>query len=59
MSFADIPNNGLPPDDFTAFKNVSFDTPAFRKIYKIFKPFKDICQVCESNKFKRSYLYIE
>ncbi|XP_018310444.1 nardilysin-like [Mycetomoellerius zeteki] len=44
MCFADIPNNGLPPDDFTIFKDVSFDTPAFRKIYKV-KPFKDISQL--------------
>lgn len=45
--FADVPTNGLPPDDFTEFKDgVSFDTPAFRKMYKV-KPFKDVSQVCE------------
>lgn len=43
--FANVPNNGLPADDFTLFKGSnSFDTPSFRKIYKI-KPIKDICQV--------------
>ncbi|KYN03878.1 Nardilysin [Cyphomyrmex costatus] len=43
--FADVPSNGLPPDDFTAFKDgVSFDTPAFRKMYKV-KPFKDVSQL--------------
>lgn len=46
--FANVPNNGLPADDFTLFKGSnSFDTPSFRKIYKI-KPIKDICQVCHS-----------
>ncbi|XP_018344745.1 PREDICTED: nardilysin-like isoform X2 [Trachymyrmex septentrionalis] len=45
MYFADIPSNGLPPDDFTAFKDgVTFDTPAFRKMYKV-KPFKDVSQL--------------
>jgi len=45
--FADVPSNGLPPDDFTEFKDgVSFDTPAFRKMYKV-KPFKDVSQVCD------------
>ncbi|CAL1678005.1 unnamed protein product [Lasius platythorax] len=34
--FADVPSNGLPPDDFTEFKDgISFDTPAFRRMYKI------------------------
>ncbi|XP_071572686.1 nardilysin [Temnothorax nylanderi] len=43
--FADVPNNALPPDDFTKFKGgVSFDTPAFRKMYKV-KPFKDVNQL--------------
>ncbi|XP_018360056.1 PREDICTED: nardilysin-like isoform X1 [Trachymyrmex cornetzi] len=43
--FADVPSNGLPPDDFTAFKDgISFDTPAFRKMYKV-KPFKDVSQL--------------
>ncbi|XP_011631723.2 nardilysin-like [Pogonomyrmex barbatus] len=46
MCFADVPNNGLPPSNFIEFKGgVSFDTPAFRKIYKV-KPFKDVSQVC-------------
>lgn len=44
--FANVPNNDLPPDDFTQFKGAdSFDTPHFRKIYKI-KPIKDVCKVC-------------
>ncbi|XP_076653212.1 nardilysin [Halictus rubicundus] len=43
--FSKIPNNGLPPHDFTAFKGAkSFDTPSFRRIYKI-KPVKDACKV--------------
>ncbi|KYN11880.1 Nardilysin, partial [Trachymyrmex cornetzi] len=43
--FADVPNNGLPPDNFTAFKDgVSFDTPTFRKMYKV-KPFNDTNQL--------------
>nr|XP_033337586.1 nardilysin-like isoform X2 [Megalopta genalis] len=43
--FSNIPNNGLPSNDFTAFKGVnSFDTPSFRRIYKI-KPVKDVCKV--------------
>jgi len=57
--FADVPNNGLPPDDFTAFKDgVSFDTSAFRKMYKV-KPFKDVSQVRNLNRFKKSYFYTE
>ncbi|XP_011685956.1 PREDICTED: nardilysin-like [Wasmannia auropunctata] len=43
--FADVPSNGLPPDNFTEFKDgISFDTPAFRKMYKV-KPFKDVSQL--------------
>ncbi|XP_053986881.1 nardilysin-like isoform X2 [Hylaeus volcanicus] len=43
--FTDVPNNGLPPDDFSKFKGAdSFDTPRFRRIYKI-KPVNDVCQV--------------
>jgi len=37
MYFADILNNGLPPDDFIAFKDVSSDTLAFRKILNLLK----------------------
>lgn len=34
--FGDVPTNGLPSDDFTEFKDVlPFDTPVFRKIYKV------------------------
>ncbi|XP_018350451.1 PREDICTED: nardilysin-like [Trachymyrmex septentrionalis] len=34
--FADVPNNRMPPDNFSKFKNNRpFDTPAFRKMYKI------------------------
>ncbi|XP_076299943.1 nardilysin [Lasioglossum baleicum] len=43
--FSKIPNNGLPPHDFTQFKGAnSFDTSSFRRIYKI-KPVKDVCTV--------------
>ena len=43
--FANVPNNGLSPDDFSSFKGVdSFNTPSFRRIYKI-KPIKDVCEV--------------
>ncbi|KYQ60318.1 Nardilysin, partial [Trachymyrmex zeteki] len=43
--FANVPNNGLPPDDFTKFKdNIPFNTPAFRRIYKV-RPVKDIRQL--------------
>lgn len=32
--FADVPNNGLPPDDFTEFTGVKpFDTPAFHRVH--------------------------
>ena len=34
--FARIPNNLMPPDNFFKFKNaLPFDTPAFRKMYKV------------------------
>lgn len=47
--FANVPSNGLSPDDFTPFKGTdSFNTPSFRRIYKI-KPIKDVCQVCLHN----------
>ncbi|XP_072762300.1 nardilysin [Anoplolepis gracilipes] len=43
--FADVPSNWLPPDNFTEFKDgISFDTPAFRRMYNI-KPVKDVSQV--------------
>nr|KAF7408943.1 hypothetical protein H0235_013795 [Vespula pensylvanica] len=43
--FSEVPNNGLPPSDFSQFKGAdSFDTPSFRKIYKV-KPIKDVCQI--------------
>ncbi|XP_047363441.1 nardilysin-like [Vespa velutina] len=43
--FSEVPNNGLPPSDFNQFKGAdSFDTPSFRKIYKV-KPIKDVCQI--------------
>ncbi|KMQ88920.1 nardilysin isoform x3 [Lasius niger] len=41
--FADVPSNGLPPDDFTVFKGISFETLAFRRMYKI-KPAKNLSQ---------------
>ncbi|KAG5329783.1 NRDC protein, partial [Acromyrmex charruanus] len=34
--FANVSNNGIPPDNFSEFKNdLPFDTPAFRKMYKV------------------------
>ncbi|XP_018046794.1 PREDICTED: nardilysin-like [Atta colombica] len=34
--FFNVPNNGLPPDDFIKFKDgISFATPAFQNMYKI------------------------
>ncbi|XP_012218457.1 nardilysin-like [Linepithema humile] len=43
--FTDVPSNGLLPDDFTEYKDgVSFDTPAFRRMYKV-KPVKDFGQL--------------
>ncbi|XP_076237531.1 nardilysin [Calliopsis andreniformis] len=43
--FSNVPNNNLPPDDFTPFKGAnSFDTPTFRRIYKV-KPIKDLRQI--------------
>ncbi|EGI70965.1 Nardilysin, partial [Acromyrmex echinatior] len=34
--FANVSNNGIPPDNFSKFKNdLPFNTPAFRKMYKI------------------------
>ncbi|KYN14390.1 Nardilysin [Trachymyrmex cornetzi] len=34
--FADVPNNTMPPDNFSKFKDdLPFDTPAFRKMYKV------------------------
>ncbi|XP_014231468.1 nardilysin [Trichogramma pretiosum] len=43
--FCDVPTNNLPSEDFSEFNGrTSFDTDAFRKIYKI-RPIKDVCQV--------------
>ncbi|KAI4479428.1 hypothetical protein M0804_011213 [Polistes exclamans] len=43
--FSKVPSNDLPPTDFSEFKGAdSFDTPSFRKIYKV-KPVKDVCQI--------------
>ncbi|XP_046617809.1 nardilysin-like [Neodiprion virginianus] len=43
--FSTVPNNNLPPEDFSRFKGTqSFETPDFKRIYKI-KPVKDVCQV--------------
>ncbi|XP_015592336.1 nardilysin isoform X2 [Cephus cinctus] len=43
--FSGVPSNSLPPDDFTSFKGTSsFETPSFRRMYKI-KPVKDVCQI--------------
>ncbi|KAG5339105.1 NRDC protein, partial [Acromyrmex heyeri] len=34
--FVHVPNNRMPPDNFSKFKNdFPFDTPAFRKMYKV------------------------
>ncbi|KAG5339027.1 NRDC protein, partial [Acromyrmex heyeri] len=36
VCFANVPNNRMPPDNFSKFKkDLPFDTPAFRKMYKI------------------------
>ncbi|KYN33496.1 Nardilysin [Trachymyrmex septentrionalis] len=36
MYFNSVPNNRIPPDNFSKFKNdLPFDTPAFQKIYKV------------------------
>ncbi|XP_044007483.1 nardilysin-like [Aphidius gifuensis] len=43
--FANVPCNNLPSDDFSKFMGAeSFDTPSFKRIYKI-KPSKDVCQI--------------
>ncbi|KAK7789977.1 hypothetical protein R5R35_006809 [Gryllus longicercus] len=42
--FSSVPNNNLPPDDFTPYINDSFSTPEFTKLYYV-DPIKDICQV--------------
>ncbi|KAJ8928146.1 hypothetical protein NQ314_019326, partial [Rhamnusium bicolor] len=42
--FANVPNNGLPPDDFKPFAEGIFDTPEFNRLYYV-KPTKDLCQV--------------
>ncbi|KAK0085743.1 hypothetical protein PV325_004480 [Microctonus aethiopoides] len=43
--FSAVPNNNLPPDDFTGFVGAkSFDTLSFRRIYKLI-PVRDVCQI--------------
>nr|CAI5844579.1 unnamed protein product [Callosobruchus analis] len=42
--FTNIPNNNLPPDDFSQFSASIFDTPQFTRMYYV-KPMKDLCQV--------------
>ena len=45
--FADVPNNRMPPDNFSKFKNdLPFNTPAFRKMYKIKHDEELLVQVC-------------
>jgi len=35
-SFARVPNNRMPPDNFSKFKNdLPFNTSAFRKMYNV------------------------
>ncbi|KAH1009982.1 nardilysin isoform X1 [Dendroctonus ponderosae] len=41
--FSEIPNNDLPPIQFTEFRSV-FNTPEFNKLYYVI-PMKDFCQV--------------
>lgn len=41
--FSNIPNNNLPPDDFTVYQE-SFYTPEFTKLYWV-KPVKELVQV--------------
>lgn len=43
-AFSGVPNNGLPPDDFKKFANISFNTSEFKKMYWV-KPVKDMCEV--------------
>jgi len=48
ICFADISNNKMPPDNFSKFKNdLPFDTPAFRKMYKIKYDEEHLTQVCD------------
>nr|CAH7725466.1 unnamed protein product [Callosobruchus chinensis] len=41
--FSKVPNNSLPPDDFSQFSASIFDTPQFTRMYYV-KPMKDLCQ---------------
>nr|CAH7769482.1 unnamed protein product [Callosobruchus chinensis] len=42
--FSKVPNNSLPPDDFSQFSASIFDTQQFTRMYYV-KPMKDLCQV--------------
>ncbi|XP_012270800.1 nardilysin isoform X2 [Orussus abietinus] len=43
--FNNVPSNNLPPHDFSKFIGPqSFDTPSFKRMYKI-KPISDVCQL--------------
>ncbi|CAG9861964.1 unnamed protein product [Phyllotreta striolata] len=42
--FSNVPNNRLKKDDFSAYANDVFDTPAFNKIYYI-KPVKELIKL--------------
>ena len=46
--FASVSNNGIPPDNFFKFKNdFPFDTPAFRKMYKVNDDSECLTRVCD------------
>ncbi|XP_018577073.1 nardilysin [Anoplophora glabripennis] len=56
--FYNVPNNNLPPEDFSKFGDGIFDTPEFQKMYYI-KPNTDLCQLdltwslpCLQDKYK-------
>lgn len=61
--FSDVPNNKLPPDDFSPFISNAFNTPEFSKIYYV-KPTNELthvsnmvaicCQICNYSDFQLS-----
>jgi hypothetical protein len=54
-AFSGVPNNGLPPDDFKKFANISFNTSEFKKMYWV-KPVKDMCEVSIGLIFSLSFV---
>ncbi|XP_011050760.1 PREDICTED: uncharacterized protein LOC105143897 [Acromyrmex echinatior] len=47
--FANMSNNGISPDNFSKFKNdLPFDTPAFRKMYKVKDNWEHLTRVRET-----------